>query len=178
MTVTRRLLREIPDPPALLFCRGRLAPCDALAIAIVGTRHATRYGLTQAERLAGAVARAGMTVVSGLARGIDTAAHRGALAAGGRTIAVLASGVLNVYPPEHHDLAEQISRQGAVVSESPPLAAPKSGAFPQRNRIISGLSVGLLVVEAGEVFGRHDFRQARQRAGPRRIRRTRQGRPA
>jgi DNA processing protein len=96
-----RALREIHDPPSVLFIRGVLKSQDALAVGIVGTRHATQYGLRQAERLAGSLARAGFTIISGLARGIDAAAHRGALNAGGRTIAVLASGVSNIYPPEH-----------------------------------------------------------------------------
>jgi DNA processing protein len=143
-----RLLTEIPDPPGVLFVRGQILPRDGLAIAIVGTRHATHYGLTQAERLASGLARAGYTIVSGLARGIDAAAHRGALAAGGRTIAVLGSGVLNVYPPEHAELAAAVIENGALVSESAPHSAPFSGAFPQRNRIVSGLSLGVIVVEA------------------------------
>ncbi len=142
-------LQEIDDPPGLLFLRGNLRPEDRLAIAIVGTRHATHYGLRQAERLAGGLARAGVTVVSGLARGIDAAAHRGALAAGGRTLAVLGSGVLNIYPPEHDMLAEEVLERGALISESPPQAAPRTGSFPQRNRIISGLSLGAVIVEAG-----------------------------
>ena len=112
--------------------RGTLEPCDSLAVAIGGARHATHYGLQQAERLAGSLARAGITIVSGLARGIDGASHRGALAAGGRTIAVLASGVLNIYPPEHAELANQIAAAGALVSESSPRAVPMSGMFPQR----------------------------------------------
>ncbi len=162
-----RLLREIPDPPPLLFVRGELKPEDELAIAVVGTRHASHYGLTMAERLAGGMARAGLTVVSGLARGIDAAAHRGALAAGGRTVAVLGSGVDNVYPPEHANLAEDILQQGALVSEFPPRAAPHGGRFPQRNRIISGMSLGTVVVEAGEKSGalitaRHAMEQNRE----------------
>ena len=108
-----RLLREIHDLPGVLFIRGELRPQDAMAIGIVGTRHATPYGLRQAERLAGSLSRAGFTIVSGLARGIDAAAHRGALAAGGRTIAVLASGVMNIYPPEHDKLAAEVAVQGA-----------------------------------------------------------------
>ncbi len=147
------LLREIPDPPGVLFRRGDAQPQDRLALAIVGTRHATRYGLRQAERLAAGLARAGLTIVSGLARGIDAAAHRGALEAGGRTIAVLGSGVLNVYPPEHGPLTDSICRQGMVLSELPPLQQPMSGTFPQRNRLITGLSLGVLVVEAAERSG-------------------------
>lgn len=162
-----RLLREIPDPPPLLFVRGTLMPEDELAIAIVGTRHASHYGLTMAERLAGGLARAGLTVISGLARGIDAAAHRGALAAGGRTVAVLGSGVDSVYPPEHANLAEDILQQGALVSEFPPRAAPHGGRFPQRNRVISGMSLGTIVVEAGEKSGalitaRHAMEQNRE----------------
>ena len=146
-------LKEIDDPPGLLFLRGTLSPSDSLAVAIVGTRHATHYGLRQAERLAAGLARAGFTVVSGLARGIDAAAHRGALAAGGRTLAVLGSGVLNIYPPEHDMLAEEVLQSGALLSESPPLATPRTGSFPQRNRIISGLSLGTVIVEAGARSG-------------------------
>lgn len=138
-----RLLREICDPPGILFLRGKFLAQDELSLAIVGSRHATQYGLSQAERLAGSLARAGLTIVSGLARGIDAAAHRGALAAGGRTIAVLGSGVLNIYPPEHAALAEEVVAHGALVGESPPQSPPLSGAFPRRNRIISGLTLGM-----------------------------------
>ncbi len=162
-----RMLRELPDPPGVLFVRGDLEPHDTLAIGIVGTRHATQYGLRQAERLAGSLARAGLTIVSGLARGIDAAAHRGALAAGGRTLAVLASGVLNVYPPEHAQLAEQVAARGALLSEAPARSSPLPGAFPQRNRIISGLTLGTVVVEAGDRSGalitaRHAMEQGRE----------------
>ncbi|MEA1951271.1 MAG: DNA-processing protein DprA, partial [Planctomycetota bacterium] len=148
-----RLLGRIDDPPSVLFLRGRILPRDGLAIAIVGTRHATQYGLKQAEQLAGSLARAGFTIVSGLARGIDAAAHRGALAAGGRTLAVLGSGVMNIYPPEHERLAEEVRENGCVISESPPLFKPLSGSFPQRNRIISGLTLGTIIVEAPERSG-------------------------
>ena len=148
-----RLLGRIDDPPSVLFLRGGILPQDELAVAIVGTRHATPYGLRQAEQLAGGLARAGFTIVSGLARGIDAAAHRGALKAGGRTLAVLGSGVLNIYPPEHQALAEEIVGSGCVVSESPPLFKPLSGSFPQRNRIISGLSRGTIIIEAPERSG-------------------------
>ncbi|MFV1967001.1 MAG: DNA-processing protein DprA [Pirellulaceae bacterium] len=143
-----RLLREIHDPPGVLFVRGELRPEDAMAIAVVGSRHATRYGLRQAERLGRGLTRAGLTVVSGLARGVDASAHRGALAGGGRTIAVLASGLSNVYPPEHAELADEITQHGALLSEVPPFSPPMSGAFPQRNRLITGLSLGVIVVEA------------------------------
>lgn len=146
-------LLQIPDPPAVLYCRGQLLSQDGLAIAIVGTRHATRYGLEQTQRLASNLARAGITIVSGLARGIDTAAHQAALEAGGRTIAVLGSGLLHIYPPENQKLAEQIVGNGAVLSELPTEAKPSRGSFPRRNRLITGLCQGVVVVEAGERSG-------------------------
>lgn len=161
------LLAEIHDPPGVLFARGQLLPADRLAVGIVGTRHATRYGIDQATKLATSLARAGVTVVSGMARGIDTAAHKAALAAGGRTIAVLASGVLKPYPPENAELAQQIAQQGCVMSEAAPTMPPMSGMFPQRNRIISGLSLGSIVVEAADRSGalitaRHAWEQNRE----------------
>jgi DNA processing protein len=162
-----RNLREIHDPPGVLFVRGSIEPVDQLGIAIVGSRHATQYGLAQAQRLAESLARAGLTVISGLARGIDAAAHRGALAAGGRTLAVLGSGVLRIYPPEHIELADDVAAHGALISESPPHSPPMSGAFPQRNRIISGMSLGVIVVEASLQSGalisaRHAMEQGRE----------------
>jgi DNA processing protein len=148
-----RPLRNIVDPPPVLYAFGQWLPQDAVAVGIVGTRHATRYGLEQAARLAAGLARAGVTIVSGLARGIDAAAHKGALEAGGRTLAVLGSGLLNLYPPEHADLAREVVAAGAMLSEQPPNAEPFAGAFPQRNRVISGLSLGVIVVEAAERSG-------------------------
>lgn len=160
-------LLEIPDPPPVLFQQGTLQRCDELAIAIVGSRHATQYGKAQAERLAGSLARMGFTIVSGLARGIDAAAHRGALSAGGRTLAVLGSGLLNIYPSEHRELALEVRQSGALMSENPPHTPPLSGAFPQRNRIITGLSLGVIVVEASLHSGalisaRHAMEQGRE----------------
>lgn len=143
-----QLLAEIPDPPTLLFVMGEMLPCDELSVAIVGTRHATHYGKKQAERFAYELAKAGFTIVSGLARGIDAAAHRGALKAGGRTIAFLGGGVSRIYPPEHEELAKEVAEQGAVVSEAAPLVSPIAGAFPQRNRLITGMSLGVLIIEA------------------------------
>lgn len=146
-------LRHIPDPPGALFMTGDLQSADVLAVAIVGTRHATHYGLQTAERLACGLAQAGYTIVSGLARGVDAAAHRGALAARGRTLAVLGSGILNLYPPEHDELARQVQAHGAVLSEAPPRMPAQGGMFPQRNRVITGLSLGTIVVEAAERSG-------------------------
>jgi DNA processing protein len=146
------LLEAIATPPEL-HVRGTLMPDDALAIAIVGSRRATPYGTSQAERLAADLAVRGVTVVSGLARGIDTAAHRGALAAGGRTIAVLGTGVDVVYPPENVALAAEIVRHGALVSQFPPGTPPTPWNFPIRNAVIAGLSLGVVVVEAAEKSG-------------------------
>jgi DNA processing protein len=162
-----RLLREISDPPVLLYVRGELAERDNLAVAIVGSRHATSYGLAQAERLAASLARAGLTIVSGLARGIDQRAHQGALSAPGRTLAVLGSGLLNVYPPEHRALSEEVAQHGALLSELPLRAEPLAAMFPRRNRLLSGLCVGVIVVEAADRSGalitaRHALEQGRE----------------
>jgi len=146
-------LRAIPAPPDRLWVRGSLADEDALGVAIVGSRRATPFGLELAERLAGDLAARGITVVSGLARGIDSAAHRGALEAGGRTIAVLGSGVDVVYPPENRRLAARIAEQGALVSQFAPGAPALAHHFPVRNRIIAGLALGVVVVEAAEQSG-------------------------
>lgn len=146
-------LRRIPDPPSLLYLRGEYRAADQLAIAMVGARRATPYGLRVAERLAGSLARVGFTVVSGLARGIDAAAHRGAMKAGGRTIGVVGNGLSEVYPPEHEDLAAEVVAHGALVSELPMTQKPLAGLFPQRNRIISGLCLGVIVVEAAPRSG-------------------------
>lgn len=149
-----KALNEIHDPPAVLYIRGEIVPQDALAVAIVGTRHASHYGRKQAQRLASSLSRAGVTIVSGLARGIDTEAHRAALDAGGRTIAVLGSGLLNVFPSENRELADEISSgHGAILSENPTLSKPMRGSFPRRNRIVTGLSQGVIVVEAGDRSG-------------------------
>lgn len=147
------LLKEIPDPPPVLFVKGRLLPDDRRAIAVVGTRRATAYGRQACEALVEALSRQGITIVSGLARGIDAVAHRAALRAGGRTIAVMASGLDTVYPAEHRGLAREIEGQGALLSEHPLGVRPEARHFPRRNRILSGLSLGVLVVEAPEDSG-------------------------
>ncbi|HWC51226.1 MAG TPA: DNA-processing protein DprA [Nitrospira sp.] len=143
----RRLLM-IPDPPPLLYVSGTLHETDELAIAVVGSRRGTPAGRLITEQLANGLAEAGCTIVSGLARGVDGAAHRGALAAGGRTVAVLGCGLCSTYPPEHERLRREIEEQGAVLSEVSLDAPPHSGHFPRRNRIISGLSFGVVVTEA------------------------------
>ncbi len=146
-------LAEIPDPPAVLYMQGQLLPQDELAVAIVGTRHASQYGREQARRLAASLSRAGITIVSGLARGIDAEAHQAALDSGGRTIAVLGSGLLNIYPSEHKELARRVTENGALLSEYSTESKPARGSFPRRNRIVTGLSQGVIVVEAGDRSG-------------------------
>jgi DNA processing protein len=146
-------LLNIPQSPPVLYVKGALAPADEWAVAVVGTRHASTLGREAARELASGLAASGVTVVSGLARGIDITAHKAALDAGGRTIAVLGSGLDRIYPPEHCQVAEAITRCGALMSDYPLGTEPESGNFPPRNRIISGLSKGVLIVEAGEVSG-------------------------
>jgi DNA processing protein len=146
-------LKNIPDPPIVLYVKGELREEDKFSLGIVGSRRASFYGLTSAEKFAGDLTQKGMTIVSGLARGIDTAAHKGALKSGGRTIAVIGSGFHYLYPSENSELAEEISQNGAVVSEFPVKARPLPQNFPRRNRLISGLSLGVLVVEAAQNSG-------------------------
>lgn len=148
-----RLLREIPAPPPVLFYRGTLVPEDESAVAVVGTRKVTPYGRAMAEALGAGLAQAGVTVVSGLALGVDGIAHQAALNAGGRTIAVLGGGLNHLYPYQHKKLAAQIEASGAVLSDYAPNRKPDGPQFPARNRIISGLSVGVVVVEAAERSG-------------------------
>ena len=146
-------LEYIPDPPIVLYVKGKIKQEDILSIAIVGSRRASFYGLSLAEKFASDLANQGFTIVSGLARGIDTASHKGALKSGKRTIAVMGSGFGHLYPPENQELAEEISRCGAVISEFPINTRPLSQNFPRRNRVISGLSLGVLVVEAARNSG-------------------------
>jgi DNA processing protein len=148
-------LRRISDPPPVLFVRGSFSAADSPAVAIVGTRRVSAYGRAVAERLAADLAAAGVTVVSGLAKGVDTVAHRAALDAGGRTIAVLGNGLDQVYPPENAGLAKRMVEpdRGAVVTEFAPGVPPDAVNFPRRNRIISGLSKAIVVVEAGQKSG-------------------------
>ena len=160
-------LRWIPEPPPVLYIWGTLRHEDSLAVAVVGSRKPSPYGQLAAQRLSTELAQYGFTVVSGLARGVDSLAHQGALQAGGRTIAVLGSGINVVYPPEHRRLYEAIRDQGAVVSEFPFDTKPDRWNFPRRNRIISGLTLGTLVVEASDQSGslhtaRHALEQGRE----------------
>lgn len=160
-------LRWLPDPPPVLYTLGDILPQDSMAIGVVGSRRPSRYGRLIAERFGAELAAHGFTVVSGLARGIDGLAHRGALQAGGRTLAVLGCGVTRVYPPEHRRLFEDICRQGCVVSEFGFDTKPDRWNFPRRNRIISGLTLGVVVVEASERSGslhtaQHAIEQGRE----------------
>jgi DNA processing protein len=160
-------LASVTNPPPLLYFRGEWTPADAGCVAIVGSRSCTSYGKRMAESIAKGLARAGITVASGLARGIDGVAHRAALDAGGRTLAALAGGLSEIYPPEHADLANEIAARGALISETPMTVAPQPGMFPARNRIISGLSRAVVVVEANVRSGalitaRHALEQGRE----------------
>ncbi len=141
-------LRTIHDPPPLLYVKGKIEPADAFAIAVVGTRGCSYYGRRMTTKLVNGLVAAGFTIVSGLARGVDGAAHEAAIASRGRTLAVLGSGLLNIYPPEHVKLADQIVSQGALISEFPLDAGGSKGNFPRRNRIVSGVSLGVLVTES------------------------------
>jgi DNA processing protein len=147
-----QLLLHIPDPPPVLYLHGRLQT-SACYIAVVGSRMATAYGRTTTRRLCEQLVDHGMVITSGMARGIDTCAHEGALAAGGRTVAVLGSGLMRIYPPENRKLFDRIAENGAVLSEFPLNAGPDAAHFPQRNRIISGMCLGTLVVEAARRSG-------------------------
>jgi DNA processing protein len=146
-------LRELPSPPPVLYLRGTMVEADGLAVAVVGTRKATAYGKEAARMFASALASSGITVVSGLARGIDAEAHFAALDRGGRTLAVLGCGADVMYPPEHERLARRIVESGAILSDYPPGTPPDAANFPPRNRIIAGLALATLVVEAGEESG-------------------------
>ncbi len=146
-------LKEISQPPPVLYLRGEMLPEDRFSVAIVGTRRVTPYGRQVTDEIATTLAAKGITIVSGLARGVDTIAHQAALRTGGRTLAVLGSGVDRIYPPEHRDLAKKISGSGAVISDYAPGTPPESSNFPPRNRIISGLSLAVVVIEAGKTSG-------------------------
>ncbi len=147
------LLREIDDLPPVLYVKGTLTAVDERGVTVVGTRRPTAYGREAARHLAGDLAKAGVTVISGLARGIDGVAHRAALEAGGRTIGVMGSGIDVVYPPEHAGLAVEMAEHGAVMTEYPLGSRPDARHFPRRNRLLSGLSLATLVIEAGEKSG-------------------------
>ncbi len=147
------LLTQISDPPACLWTRGDRAAFAHIGVAVIGARAASPEGLTAAYEIAFDLARAGVVVISGLARGVDSSAHRGALDGGGRTIAVLGTGIDKVYPPENNELSERIAASGLLLTEFPPGASPEDWHFPKRNRIISGLSKAIVVVEAREKSG-------------------------
>ena len=146
-------LQELEQPPPVLYMLGELTSEDEWAVAVVGTRRVTAYGRQVAEDIAGTLARNGISVISGLARGIDSISHQAALHAGGRTIAVLGSGLDRIYPPENRRLAEQIAAHGALISDYPPGTPPEGSNFPPRNRLISGLSLAVVIVEAGQTSG-------------------------
>jgi DNA processing protein len=148
-----RYLLEIAQPPPVLYFIGDILPEDDLAVAIVGTRNVTKYGRQITHDTAAYLAGSGITVVSGLARGVDGIAHQAAMEGGGRTFAILGSGVDVIYPPEHRKLAREITQHGALISDYPPGTKPDGINFPPRNRIISGLSRGTVVIEAGERSG-------------------------
>ncbi len=147
------LLRSITDPPPLLYVKGQITASDDKCLAIIGTRKPSKYGWDVAHQLAFHLTQQNVTIVSGLAQGVDSAAHRGALTGGGRTIGVMATGIDKIYPSENSDIAEEIIRQGALITEMPIGTAPLGKNFPRRNRIISGLSLGVLVAEAPEKSG-------------------------
>lgn len=147
------LLREIPSPPPVLFIKGDLLATDRRAVAIVGTRRVTPYGRDMARSISRDLAMAGVTIVSGLARGVDGIAHQAALEAGGRTLALMGSGVRRIYPADHRGLAERIRAQGALISDFLPDAPPDAPNFPARNRLISGMALGVIVIEAPERSG-------------------------
>jgi DNA processing protein len=160
-------LAQVFNRPPFLFLRGRLTPQDERSVAIVGTRQPSDEGRKAARDLAAALAEAGVTVVSGLARGLDTDAHTAALEAGGRTVAVLGSGIRRIYPPENTDLALRIGRSGAVVSQFWPDAPPSRASFPRRNVVTSGIALGTVVVEAAATSGaRMQARLAREHGRP------------
>lgn len=146
-------LKRIPDAPIVLYVKGELRPTDAVAVAIVGSRHCTIYGSEQARRFGELLAGAGFTVVSGMARGIDAFAHHGAVEAGGRSVAVMGRGLTEIYPPENQALAGKVLESGAWVAELPMRAAVRAENFPGRNRIIAGMTLGTLVVEAAQRSG-------------------------
>lgn len=148
-----RRLQELDQPPPVIYMLGELTSEDEWAVAVVGTRRVTAYGRQVAEDIAGTLARNGISVISGLARGVDSISHQAALHAGGRTIAVLGCGLDRIYPPENRRLAEQITAHGALISDYPPGTPPEASNFPPRNRLISGLSLAVVIVEAGQTSG-------------------------